>query len=394
MFKAKSLQNKNFKNLQLSSNKQIQTSINKPNIITNNNNNNKLCLTSLSPSTPPTDISIDYFTTNINLSDLVQLGPLGSGNSGTVTKVLYVPKSKILAKKTIPIEINNIETLNNLKNELNILKNIKKLKNPYLIDFYGAFLINNNREIIILLQYMNCGSLDKILTTFKFYKKNINSNINYWFDTLALSKISSAVLNGLHFLYENYKIIHRDIKPSNILINSQSQIKLCDFGVSKSLINNSIANTFIGTSMYMSPERIQGKFYSSKSDVWSLGLTLIELITGTFPLRNIENTITGCDGILDLLQIIVNEPSPKLDSQYRNLYPDSLSSFIDRCCVKDENKRASVNELLKHPFVLPSNDENTNIIFSQWCNKIRSYLKEVRAVKREIKQRESYSRKH
>lgn len=89
-------------------------------------------------------------------------------------------------------------------------------------------------------------------------------------------------MEGLVYLYSAHHIMHRDIKPSNVLVNSQGQIKLCDFGVSSELVN-SMAETFVGTSTYMSPERISGGQYNVRSDVWSLGITLLELAIGYFP---------------------------------------------------------------------------------------------------------------
>ncbi|KAF5360942.1 hypothetical protein D9756_005079 [Leucocoprinus leucothites] len=101
-------------------------------------------------------------------------------------------------------------------------------------------------------------------------------------DIDIVGQVALAVLEGLTYLYDVHRIIHRDIKPSNILCNSSGEIKICDFGVSGELIN-SIADTFVGTSTYMSPERIQGAQYTVKSDVWSLGISLVELALGHFP---------------------------------------------------------------------------------------------------------------
>ena len=152
----------------------------------------------------------------------------------------------------------------------------------------------------------------------------------------------------MHYLYNEHKILHRDIKPSNILVNSRGQIKLCDFGVSGELIN-SIANTFVGTSTYMAPERIKGAQYSVKSDVWSLGLSLLELAIGRFPFDTDGSSAgtrasAGPMGILDLLQKIVNEPAPRLPKNAA--FPRSLELMIEHCLIKDPDRRPSPEDLL------------------------------------------------
>lgn len=163
-----------------------------------------------------------------------------------------------------------------------------------------------------------------------------------------LGKIAEAVVEGLAYLYNEHRILHRDIKPSNILLNSRGQIKLCDFGVSGEL-TNSLADTFVGTQTYMAPERILGAKYTVKSDVWSVGLTLLELAIGKFPFDSDDSSqgprqATGPLGILDLLQRIVNEPPPKLPES--DAFPKSLHEFIDHCLRKEPTERASLNDLL------------------------------------------------
>ncbi len=160
-----------------------------------------------------------------------------------------------------------------------------------------------------------------------------------------LGKIAEAILGGLSYLYDAHRIMHRDIKPSNVLVNSRGEIKLCDFGVSGELVN-SIANTFVGTSTYMAPERIQGAAYSVKSDVWSTGLTLMELAIGKFPFDSSDSSSDRSEyptGILDLLQQIVHEPAPVLPTS--DAFPPILDQMIQRCLLKNPDERPTPREL-------------------------------------------------
>jgi mitogen-activated protein kinase kinase len=161
----------------------------------------------------------------------------------------------------------------------------------------------------------------------------------------VLGKISEATLGGLTYLYTKHHIMHRDIKPSNIVVNSKGQIKLCDFGVSGELVN-SVADTFVGTSTYMAPERIQGQKYTVKSDVWSFGLTIMELAIGKFPFDASEHLSDGDGapaGILDLLQQIVYEPAPRLPKS--EAFPSILEDMIQKCMSKTPEERPTPAEL-------------------------------------------------
>lgn len=166
-----------------------------------------------------------------------------------------------------------------------------------------------------------------------------------------LGKITESILGGLVYLYETHRIMHRDIKPSNVLVNSRGNIKLCDFGVATETVN-SIANTFVGTSFYMAPERIQGGAYTVRSDVWSVGLTVMELAIGRFPFTygdSGDDRAAGPMGILDLLQQIVHEPAPKLPKS--DAFPRILEDFVAKCLLKKPEERPTPRQLFVCLFV-------------------------------------------
>ena len=158
-----------------------------------------------------------------------------------------------------------------------------------------------------------------------------------------VAAIGAALSEGLVAVHEA-GVVHRDLKPSNILVNSKGQIKLCDFGVSSEL-DGSIAETFVGTGTYMAPERIQGSPYTVKSDVWSVGLSIMELAIGKFPFSGSaeDDEAGGPQGILDLLQQIVLEPAPKLPKS--DAFPSILEDMVAKCLLKDPKERPTPKEL-------------------------------------------------
>jgi mitogen-activated protein kinase kinase len=192
-------------------------------------------------------------------------------------------------------------------------------------------------NVIMCMEFMDCGALDAISKKFGPVRVDV------------LGKIAVAMLEGLTYLYNVHRIMHRDIKPSNVVVNSKGEIKLCDFGVSGELVN-SVANTFVGTSTYMAPERIQGDQYTVRSDVWSLALTLMELAIGKFPYKHDEDgdeddaDDDGPMGILDLLQQIVHEPAPRLPKS--DAFPTMMEDMFDKCLLKNAEERPTPQELL------------------------------------------------
>lgn len=162
--------------------------------------------------------------------------------------------------------------------------------------------------------------------------------------------------------------MHRDIKPSNVLVNSRGMIKLCDFGVATETVN-SVADTFVGTSTYMAPERIQGGAYTVRSDVWSVGLTVMELAIGRFPFDASDSAAgdrasSGPMGILDLLQQIVHEPAPKLPKS--EAFPAILDEFVAKCLLKNPDERPSPRQLYDHDHFVQA-AKRTPVDLQEWA---------------------------
>lgn len=150
---------------------------------------------------------------------------------------------------------------------------------PHTVHFFGAMF--REGDVLICMEVMDT-SLDK------FYPIVFNSNRKMPEDILG--KIFVAVVNALHYLQTQLKVIHRDVKPSNILINRKGEVKMCDFGISGHLVDSVAKTIDAGCKPYMAPERIDpsgdpGK-YNIRSDVWSLGISMIEMATGKFPYRS------------------------------------------------------------------------------------------------------------
>ncbi|CAG7729942.1 unnamed protein product [Allacma fusca] len=280
--------------------------------------------------------------------DFEKLGDLGAGNGGVVAKVLHRPTGLIMARKMIHLEVKPAVK----KQIVRELKVLHECNSPFIVGFYGAFY--SDGEISICMEYMDAGSLDLVLKRCEKIPENI------------LGKITSAVLKGLAYLRDKHNIIHRDVKPSNILVNSRGEIKICDFGVSGQLID-SMANSFVGTRSYMSPERLQGTHYSVASDIWSLGLSLVEMALGVYPIpppNHSNGTKPSGMAIFELLNYIVNEPPPELPP---GQFSADFENFVSRCLQKDPSSRADLNTLMNHQWVKKWEQENVDI--AGWVQK-------------------------
>lgn len=211
-------------------------------------------------------------TTSLKAVEHVDNG--ASTNLGISGATMSTSTGIIMAMKEIRLELDEAKFAAIIM-ELDILH---RCVSPFIIDFYGAFF--QEGAVYICMEYMDGGSIDKL------YYDGMPERI--------LRKITMSTIMGLKVLKDDHNIIHRDVKPTNILVNTYGQVKICDFGVSGNLVA-SIAKTNIGCQSYMAPERIvsggiaqsganaSGGTYSVQSDIWSLGLSIIECSMGQYP---------------------------------------------------------------------------------------------------------------
>jgi len=191
-------------------------------------------------------------------------------------------------------------------------------------------------------RYMEGGSLADVLSAARLTGSGPLSE-------LVIAKVAGRVLASLDYLHRERHQVHRDMKPGNILLNSRGDIKISDFGLSAELDSTKeMCATFIGTHAYMSPERLGGKPYSFASDIWSLGITLVECALGQYP----YTAYTGSNYFV-LLSQIINDAPPQLPT---GTFSAEFRDFISECLYKEPEWRPSAQQMLLHPFICMHDD--------------------------------------
>lgn len=272
-------------------------------------------------------------SSRITLDELEFIEELGHGNYGNVSKVLHKPNNVIMAMKEVRLELDEAK-FRQILMELEVLH---KCQSPYIVDFYGAFFIEG--AVYMCMEFMDGGSLDKIYDA---------SPEMGGIDEPQLAYITHAVIEGLKELKDVHNIIHRDVKPTNILCSAKhGTVKLCDFGVSGNLVA-SLAKTNIGCQSYMAPERIRSLnpdrvTYTVQSDIWSLGLSILEMALGRYPYP--PETF---DNIFSQLSAIVDGPPPKLP---REKFSSDAQDFVSVCLQKIPERRPTYAALLEHQWL-------------------------------------------
>ncbi|XP_061712758.1 serine/threonine-protein kinase mig-15 isoform X8 [Cydia pomonella] len=278
------------------------------------------------------DIDLSALKDPAGIFELIEV--VGNGTYGQVYKGRHTKTGQLAAIKVMDVTEDEEEEI---KLEINVLKKYSNHRN--IATYYGAFIKKSppgkDDQLWLVMEYCGAGSVTDLVKSTKG-----QSLKEEW-----ISYICREILRGLSYLHSN-KVIHRDIKGQNVLLTDNAEVKLVDFGVSAQL-DRTIGrrNTFIGTPYWMAPEVIAcdenpDATYDNRSDLWSLGITALEMAESQPPLCDLHP--------MRALFLIPRNPPPRLKLKK---WAKKFHSFIETVLVKDYHQRPYTEQLLKHPFI-------------------------------------------
>ena len=281
-------------------------------------NNNEFCDVLSIPSNPE-----DLFTL---------LNPIGHGAFGSVYKAIHNSTNKVYAIKIIDYSKDiNLSSYNYLcvQQETALMKLVNK--SNYIVKYYGSYYSRKSNNLWLILEYCSSGSAIDLMLS-----------MERTFSEVEIATIMEMVLEGLVLIHSK-NLIHRDIKGANILLSEDGYAKLGDFGVGVQLMNEKYRQSKKGSPYWMSPQVASNLNYDFKTDIWSLGITCVELVEGEPPFSNLDPN--------KVMEKISRKP-PKVDEIINfNEHTYEFKSFIEHCLEIDPNKRYTAEQLLKHEFI-------------------------------------------
>lgn len=247
---------------------------------------------------------------------------IGKGSFGEVYKGREIATGKEVALKLVDLEKAD-EEIDVIQREIKVMSQIS---NPYVVQYYSSLM--KGSTLWIVMEYMAAGSLKELLDVVGPFPEE------------AVATVMKALFKGLDYVHKGHKV-HRDIKAANILLSESGDVKLADFGVAGQMTGTvRQRNTFVGSPFWMAPEVIQESLYDEKADIWSAGITGMELANGIPPYAT-EHPYRA------LFLIPKSEP-PRLDGHH---FSRSCKDFISLCLRKNPAERPSAEQLLAHPFL-------------------------------------------
>ena len=304
--------------------------------------NNQETLNEIKESKKPFPKFSDILSISSNPEDLFTLlYPIGHGGFGKVYKAVHNETNTIVAIKIVDfINIKNISQNENIKDlcfnyhtaqkETSLMKLGNKSK--YIVDYYGSYFSRKTNTLWLILEYCSSGSsIDLMLAMKRTYTE------------LEISTIIENVLQGLIFIH-SMNLIHRDIKGANILLSEDGYAKLGDFGVGIQLLGGeNFRSSKKGSPYWMSPQVVKNINYDMKTDIWSLGITCVELSNGEPPFSHLNPK--------NVMEKISLFPPTVDDVIKKNEHTSEFYDFVKKCLEIDPQKRPSAKELINHKFI-------------------------------------------
>ncbi|PSS30381.1 Serine/threonine-protein kinase [Actinidia chinensis var. chinensis] len=266
----------------------------------------------------------------VNATDYKLYEEVGEGVSATVHRALCVPLNEMVAIKVLDLEKCN----NDLEGIRREVQTMTLIDHPNVLRAHCSF--TTGHHLWVVMPYMAGGSCLHIM----------KSSYPEGFEEPVIATLLREVLKALVYVHSQGHI-HRDVKAGNILVDSDGAVKLADFGVSACTFDTGdrqrSRNTFVGTPCWMAPEVMQQLHgYDFKADIWSFGITALELAHGHAPFSKYPPMKV-------LLMTLQNAP-PGLDYERDKRFSKSFKELVAACLVKDPKKRPSSDKLLKHHF--------------------------------------------
>ena len=248
--------------------------------------------------------------------------PIGKGAYSKVYKGFDSETDEIIAIKIVDRSHIKPDAHKRIKSEVRILEQIEHKNIIHLIDF-----INDEDYYYLILEYCAGGDLSNFIKS----EGRLNEE--------RAKGYMSQIVDALRYL-KRLNIVHRDLKPQNILLTADKQtIKLTDFNFARELEETDLSQTVCGSPLYMAPEILENKEYSTKADMWSIGMVLYEMVYGHSPYFD-------CYSMIDLMNKIKSRPI-----KYTNRVSQDCNELLERMLTIDSERRLSWEELFQHSWL-------------------------------------------